>query len=139
MKIVEYPKSLQWIGTMQCPACSKTTDAWQSSGMSLCFPHFYCDRCSNVIHRVKDQRLVYDGGSQELLDRISADLPDCSCGGRFRPGENPKCGHCGAAFPHRGDALQRLGDPHMIVLDGACAFSDEKDPYRVHIIDDGGS
>ena len=38
--------------------------------------------------------------------------------------------------PHQGDAVGRLGDPHMIVVDGVCVFSDEKDPYRVRIIDE---
>ena len=136
MKIVEYPKSLQWVGTMQCPTCSKITGAWRSSGMSMCFPHFYCDRCSNVIHRLKDQELVYDGGSQELLDQISADLPTCPCGGQFRPGENPKCRHCGAAFPHLAGPVVRLGDHQMIVVDGACVLSDENEPYRVRITDE---
>ena len=102
--------------------------------MSQCFPHFYCDRCSNVIHRAADQRLVWNESSQELLDRVAATLPDCPCGGRFTPGANPKCCHCGEEIPHQNDPVERLGDPHMIVVDGACVFSDERGPYRVKII-----
>ncbi len=133
MNVIEYSTSLQWVGTMKCPKCDQTTLAWRSSGMSQCFPHFYCNLCSNVIHRRKDQALVWETKSQEILDQISEDLPDCPCGGRFSPGENPKCAHCGEEFPHQSDPVFRLDDPHMIVVDGACVFSDEKEPYRVKI------
>jgi len=133
MKTVEYPTTLQWVGKMQCPKCNKQTFAWQSSGMSQCFPHFYCDRCSNVIHRMKDQCLVWESKSQQLLDQIVADLPACSCGGHFSANTNPKCSHCGSDFPHQSDPVTRLHDPHMIVIDGACVFSDEKEPYKVKI------
>lgn len=133
MEIVEYGKDLQWVGTMQCPKCSEVTTAWQSSGMSQCFPHFYCNSCSNVIHRKKDQALVWNTKSQEILEQIAADLPNCSCGGHFAPGTNPKCGHCGADFTHQNDPVARLSDPHMIVVDGACVFSDEQEPYQVKI------
>lgn len=136
MEIVEYKKSLQWVGTMQCPKCSHITNAWQSSGMSECYPHFYCTKCSNVIHRTKDKDLIYNGNSQDLLDQISSDLPKCPCGGQFQPNENPKCSNCNEQFTHQGSEIERLSDPHMIVVDGACVFSDEKGPYMVKIVDE---
>ena len=135
MKTIEYPMSLQWVGTMQCPKCQKLTLAWQSSGMSQCCPHFYCDRCSNVIHRQADYTKIYNGISDAILTEIAQSLPSCPCGGRFLPGTNPKCVHCGAEFPHQSPPLKRLNDPHMIVVDGACVFSDENEPYRVRIVE----
>lgn len=102
--------------------------------MSQAFPHFYCDRCSNVIHRDKDQQLVWDKATQELLEAIAADLPACPCGGRFRPGSNPKCAHCGKDLQHQSDSVTRLHDPHMIAVDGACVFLDRRAPYRVRIV-----
>ena len=76
---------------------------------------------------------MWESKSQELLEQISADLPGCPCGGRFVPGANPKCAHCGAEFPHQNDSVTRLHDPHMIAVDGACVFSDEGEPYQVRI------
>jgi hypothetical protein len=87
-----------------------------------------------VIHRSKDEiTLVENAPSKEILDRIAEDLPICPCGGRFMPGTNPKCIHCSAEFAHQHDPVQRLHDPHMIVVDGACVFSDTKEPYKVVI------
>ena len=134
MKIIEYPMSLQWVGTMQCPNCHRLTLAWQSSGMSQCCPHFYCDRCSNVIHRQSDYFKIYNGVSEALLAEITQTLPSCPCGGNFKPGTNPKCVHCGTDFSHQGTLLERLNDPHMIVVDGACVFGDEIEPYQVRIV-----
>ena len=31
------------------------------------------------------------------------------------------------------DAVRRLSDPNMILIDGACVFSDEKPPFQVEI------
>ncbi len=33
------------------------------------------------------------------------------------------------------DVVQRLHDPNMIVIDGACVFSDRKPPYCVRIVE----
>ena len=76
---------------------------------------------------------VYAGGSQELLDQIVSTLPQCSCGGQFSAGTNPKCVHCNFEFAHQDDIVKRLEDPHMIVVDGACVFGDTKKPYQVRI------
>jgi hypothetical protein len=100
--------------------------------MSDACPHFYCDRCSNVILRERDRELLArQGKSQTVLDTIAATLPACPCGGRFAPGANPKCPRCGQPSSNVWTPVDRLTDPNMIVLDGACVFSDEKEPYRV--------
>lgn len=135
MKTVTYDTKLQWVGTMECSKCQKITLAWQSSGMSQCFPHFFCNKCSNVIHRMEDQALLWEDKSQALLDQIAATLPDCPCGGHFTPGANPKCVHCGADFPHQDDPVKRLHDGRMIAVDGACVFSGKDEPYRVKILE----
>ncbi|HEV7278637.1 MAG TPA: hypothetical protein VGN57_00370 [Pirellulaceae bacterium] len=101
--------------------------------MSDCFPHFFCDRCSNVIHRDYDQYLVWYDATQKLLDEISGTLPECPCGGRFAPGGGPKCRRCGAEFENQDDPIRRLHDPFMFVVDGACVFSDGGKLYRVKI------
>ncbi|MDB2687292.1 hypothetical protein N9Y42_08775 [Mariniblastus sp.] len=133
MEITTYERTLQWVGDMQCPSCQKLSPAWRSSGMSNCFPHFYCDCCSNVIHRQCDQELVWQNKSQALLDEIAATLPDCPCGGRFSTDGNPKCKHCNTEMPHSQTPVARLHDPNMIVVDGACVFSDVREPYQVKI------
>ena len=135
MKTVTYDTSLTGVGPAQCPKCNKKTLAWQSSGMSECFPHFFCNQCSNVIHRREDKALVWEVKSQDLLDQIAATLPDCPCGGHFTPGANPKCVHCGADFPHHDDPVERLHDGQMIALDGACIFNGKDEPYRVKIVE----
>lgn len=106
--------------------------------MSNCFPHFFCTDCSNVIHRDADQSLVWEHKSQELLDQIAATLPDCPCGGRFAPGHGPKCAHCKAEIPIVRDPVDYLHNPNMIVVDGACVFSDVREPYQVRILPDPG-
>jgi hypothetical protein len=133
MKVVEYDRSLQWVGEIKCPNCSGLTPAWRSSGMSECFPHFFCNRCSNVIHRESDQTLVWNEKSQEILDKIAETLPICSCGGRFAPNCGPKCLHCKKEIPIVADPIAYLHNPNMIVVDGACVHSDKREPYQVRI------
>ena len=133
MKIVEYERTLRWVGNIKCPSCDGLTPAWRSSGMSDCFPHFYCNRCSNVIHRESDQSLVWNAKSQALLDQISETLPYCICGGRFAPNCGPKCMHCHVEVPIVADPIAHLHNPSMIVIDGACVFSDKGEPYQVRI------
>jgi len=134
MKVVEYKYSLQWVGEMQCAECNTCTPAWRSSGMSDCAPHFYCDTCSNVIHRMDDKKLTYDEKSQAILDQISKTLPECPCGGRFAPDTDPKCPSCSEPMRHSLTPVDRLHDPNMIVLDGSCVFTDHGEPYRVKIV-----
>ena len=135
MEIVEYKRSLQWVGDLKCPNCKELTPAWRSSGMSECFPHFFCDTCSNVIHRESDKELVWNKKSEELLEQITTTLPKCSCGGQFAPNCGPKCKNCKSQIPVVKDAVDYLHNPNMIVIDGASAFSDKRKPYRVRIIE----
>lgn len=134
MKIVHYKANAPWIGNMVCPACQRLTPAWQSSGMSECFPHFYCDTCSNAINREQDKALVYSTEpTQALLDEIAATLPDCPCGGHFKPGANPKCPHCNAEYTHQWNPVQRLTVPHLILIDDACLVRDRLFSYQICI------
>ena len=135
MKVVEYERSLQWVGDLKCNSCDGLTPAWRSSGMSECFPHFFCDTCSNVIHRDADKRIVWHEKSQQILDNIAQTLPKCSCGGQFAPKCGPKCKHCNAEIPIVSNAVDYLHCPNMVVIDGACAYSDRRDPYMVRIIE----
>lgn len=105
---------------MQCSSCSKTIRYMRYSGMSGMSPHFYCDRCSNIIFRDCDLKLLYENEpSEELLERIASTLPNCPCGGQFAPGNNPKCPHCHTEHPHQHDPLARLSDPFVIKVEGA--------------------
>lgn len=134
MKTVEYKRDNPRIREVKCPNCSDKVSAWTSSGMSACFPHFYCDCCSNLYLYEEGKKAIQDGEpTQELVRELETQLPACPCGGRFKAGENPKCPNCRHEFKHQGNAAQRLTDPHMIVLDQACVYSDNRDPYRVVI------
>ena len=133
MEIVHYPVTNPFVGTMICRSCRHSVRAWRSGGMSECWPHFYCDLCSNVIHREADKDAAWEEQSLESVERIAETLPDCPCGGRFRPGANPKCPVCKTEFAHQNDVVKRLTDPHMIIQEGACAFSDRREPYQVAI------
>ncbi|MGR9099767.1 MAG: hypothetical protein ACU826_04295 [Gammaproteobacteria bacterium] len=134
MKVVYYAIDAPWVGKMKCPSCKRLTPVWRSSGMSENFPHFYCDTCSNAIHREADKALVYRSEtSPDLLETIAASLPQCPCGGRFKPGANPKCPHCRAEYVHRSAPVKRLEDPNLILLDGACLIRDRLYPYQVSI------
>lgn len=135
MKIVEYKRSLKWVGEIKCPKCRGLTPAWRSSGMSDQFPHFFCNTCSNVIHRESDQLLVWNDKSQAILDQIAETLPNCTCGGRFAPKCGPKCMHCKSEIPVVADPIAYLHNPNLIVIDGACVFSDKREPYQVRIMD----
>lgn len=135
MKIVEYERALHLVRDLKCESCEGLTPAWRSSAMSECFPHFFCNTCSNVIHRDADKKIVRYEKSQKVLDNISKTLPMCSCGGQFTPKCGPKCKHCNAEIPIVSDAVEYLHNPNMVVIDGACAFSDKRYPYMVRIIE----
>ncbi len=88
--------------------------------MSECFPHFYCEKCSNVIWRASDREFAYTSkASEELANQIASNLPKCDCGGSFKPGANPKCPSCGYEFKHNSSITERLSDPNVILLQGA--------------------
>lgn len=133
METVHYPATDPWVGTMTCPTCAHVVWAWQSSGMSDCWPHFYCDQCSNAIQRDADKAVAWEEQTLEIVQRIASTLPDCPCGGRFRPGTNPKCPACGQEFTHQNGVVERLTDPHVILIHEACLFGDSRPPYRVKI------
>lgn len=136
-KKVKYKKGDPFVGEMECIHCHKKTPAWQSSGMSACEPHFYCNKCSNAVIMDSCKKFTWDSKVEiddDLLNTISNLLPECPCGGRFKPGANPKCKSCNAEFKHQNSPLKRLTDPHVILVDGAC-MCDEKGTikYRVTI------
>jgi len=79
--------------------------------------------------------LVWVAKSEETLDKIAAALPDCPCGGKFAPNCGPNCVHCGKQIEIVADAIEYLGNPFMVAVDGACVFIDRHDPYRVRIVD----
>lgn len=137
MRIVEYSRSLPWVGHLRCNHCQGLNEGWRSSGMSDCFPHFFCSNCSNVVYRQADKALIYAAPVVDavLLARIAESLPACPCGGHFRPGVGPKCRHCHYEIDLINDPVAYLQNPHMLVLDGACSFSDERPPYQVRIVD----
>ncbi|MCV3765996.1 hypothetical protein OCK01_10400 [Rhizobium sp. TRM95796] len=129
MKTVNYVQ----FGKLRCDSCKTDTPVWRSSGMSQSCPHFYCSDCSNVILRLKDQKISWNDDSPEILERIASTLPECECGGWFTPGANPKCPNCRCEFKHQSSPLERLSDPYMILLDGAVKYGDEGPEYRVRI------
>lgn len=135
MKIVEYERSLQWVGDLRCPACQGLTPAWRSSGMSESFPHFFCTSCSNVILRQADKDLVWEAATPALLAQIAATLPACQCGGHFAPGAGPKCCHCHTQIPVVADAVQYLHSPHMILVHGAILYHEDGPAYQVRIVE----
>ncbi len=134
MKTADYKRDNPWVREVACPNCSETIVAWTSSGMSACFPHFYCDCCSNVyLYEAGKKEVMASPLTPELVKEMDARLPDCPCGGRFKAGENPKCPKCGHDLKHQENAQRRLSDPHMIVVNRSCVYGDKLDPYRVMI------
>lgn len=88
--------------------------------MGEIFPHFYCDRCSNVYFNEKNRELIYKNNkSKELLEFIEKNLPHCCCDGKFTPYSGPKCPHCNHLLVQIVDPIARLDEPHAIVIDGA--------------------
>ncbi len=106
-----------------CPICNYDFRFMRYSGMSLSYPHFYCDSCSNVILRKSDfEKVMRNDISEDLLRDIVQSLPKCSCGGKFSSGNNPKCPHCKNEIRHQDTAINRLTDPYLIVMEGAKAY-----------------
>lgn len=99
--------------------------------MSDVAPHFYCDRCSNVLFRESDRDLLAareDPPTRELLLTITRTLPGCPCGGHFTPGANPKCPECKRGIPHQDDMVRRLSDPLAILVEGALFVTEPRKP-----------
>ena len=135
MKIVEYDRTNRWVGDLRCPHCQQLTPAWRSSGMSECFPHFFCTDCSNVILRGVDKELVWEAATPALLAQIAATLPACACGGHFAPGAGPKCAHCHYEIPVVADPVKYLHSPNMIVVDGAVVYHEDGPAHQVRIVE----
>ena len=126
-----------FVGSMQCPKCSTTSLAWQSSGMSACEPHFYCNECSNAVVMDSCKKYTWDQEveiNEELLNKICKLLPSCPCGGKFTAGCNPKCPKCKTDFSHQSSPIKRLTDPHVILINGACMCDENgKIDYKIKI------
>lgn len=116
-------------GTKQraCPSCHHSFSFWHTSAMSECAPHFYCERCSNVIWRERDREAVARlGPKPETAAAIVASLPACGCGGRFSADSAPKCPACGFLFRHQHSVAYRLQDPHVILIAGATFYTESR-------------
>lgn len=107
-----------------CPFCTIPFRYMRYSGMSQSFPHFYCNKCSNVIRRQSDfDKVMRNGESEKLLLEITTSLPDCSCGGHFSSGTHFKCPHCHKEIPNQYSAVARLTDPFMVLVEGAKLYT----------------
>jgi hypothetical protein len=114
------------VASLRCPHCAGVVRYYYFSGMGDVAPHFYCDSCSNVFFRQSDRdRIRESRPSSSLLEAIAQTLPECSCGGRFVPGSNPKCPHCHREIAHQADPVSRLDDPYAILLEGALMVTDD--------------
>jgi hypothetical protein len=107
---------------MKCPKCAASIEYWHTSGMSDCYPHFYCDTCSNVLWRKQDYETIrpdhVDVG--RVLSQIIASLPKCKCGGHFTLDAGPKCPTCGYEFKQQvANAELRATQPHDVLIQGA--------------------
>jgi hypothetical protein len=76
--------------------------------------------------------LFKKGFTEDTLEMISSQLPECSCGGRFSPGQAPKC-ECGFEFSFTDGPIERLKDPHILLLTGAMLFKDGVEQYTLKI------
>ena len=106
-----------------CMGCKKTIEYWWTSGMSECFPHFYCENCGNPIWRMKDKLRI-----QELKDEIEIrkeinailiELPKCICGGSFTLEAGSRCVHCGKEYVEEETLKNRIFNPYIMLLTGA--------------------
>lgn len=114
------------VASIPCPHCGLEIRYYHYSGMGEAAPHFYCNTCSNLYFNPRHRDLLYGREpSMELLKLIEQELPSCPCGGRFVPGSNPKCPHCGREVEHDSDPVERLSDPYAIQVEGARFISDD--------------
>ena len=117
---------------IKCPSCRHGIRFYRFGGMGEMFPHFYCNRCSNVLFRDSDGELLdnliasHGLSDEEILNQISRSLPTCPCGGCFAAGQNPKCPSCKMEIVHGDDAVKRMRDPYAILIEGAQLVRDRK-------------
>ena len=108
---------------MECPECGISIEYWWTSGMSMAFPHFYCEDCGSPIVRHKDKAAVwYIEEEEELrtkIDEIIAELPPCHCGGRYTLDGCPRCPKCKYRFSDEKPFKERVYMPHIYLLTGA--------------------
>jgi hypothetical protein len=106
--------------SISCPQCRKSIRFYRFSAMGDMTPHFYCGKCSNIYYaEAHHVRLQQQQPSLQLVTEIAATLPACPCGGKFVAEANPKCPHCRFELVHQNSAVERLTDPHGILLEGA--------------------
>ncbi len=90
--------------------------------MSECYPHFYCNACSNVLWREQDHDILRNEqvDFEAAMPGIVASLPRCKCGGQFTLDAGPKCRRCGYEFKQQIANLElRATEPHAILIEGA--------------------
>lgn len=107
---------------MKCPQCAAAIEYWVTSGMSECYPHFYCSTCSNVLWREQDHDIIRPDQVDviQAMPAIIASLPQCKCGGRFTLDAGPKCPTCGYEFKQQIANIElRSFEPHAILIAGA--------------------
>lgn len=107
---------------IKCPQCSAAIEYWHTSGMSECYPHFYCNTCSNVLCREQDHAIIRDDHVDitKVMPGIMASLPRCKCGGQYTLDAGPKCPACGYEFKQQIVNLElRATEPHAILIAGA--------------------
>lgn len=105
-----------------CPTCAASIEYWHTSGMSECYPHFYCDTCSNVLWRKQDYNIIRPGhvNAEGAISQIIASLPKCKCGGHFTLDAGPKCPACGHEFKQQVANVElRATEPSAILIQGA--------------------
>jgi hypothetical protein len=116
------------VASISCPQCRHSVRYYHFSGMGDMAPHFYCDRCSNLYYSESHHKRIWGKKpTQSLLLEIETTLPICPCGGKFRPGQNPKCPHCGFEFKHKSNPVERLTDPYAILLENAWVISPKEE------------
>ena len=105
-----------------CPVCGRLVEYWKSSGMSMMFPHFYCNRCHNPYWREKDQRAIYElktrSEVQVKISSILKELPKCSCGGSFTLDGGPVHPCCGHNPNKKYDFMNRVYNPNVYIFRG---------------------
>jgi len=116
-----------------CSNCNLWIRYYRFDGTSMA-PHFYCDSCSNIFFSSEHRKKIWGKRlTDQLLLEIEETLPLCSCGGQFKPSQNPKCPHCHHEIKHDDSPLQRLTDPYAILVDGASVISDEQPKRAFHL------